>query len=445
MDQLKIFLAVVKKYQFWFLCGVILITSLVCWWLAKDSLVERFKTRKSQIESAFQGTKVMPNHPNQEVIKKIQDQDKLLKEGVNAAWKILYEEQEKNYTFPPQVFDAGFIKEFKALRPQKELASVYLGRYQNRIKDYLPTLKTIVNALHPIEESKSGKTGDAHASPLPPHAPLGGPGTSGSDADAAKVWTGIVDWNGADYANLESRFWMQSPSTFEVVLAQEDLWVYEALLRVIAKVNKGATTQGNASIKRIDALEIGKDAEKSWKEYDPQLFSRTGAPAAAATPPGGSGATGLQAERDRMMLRYVDAKGQPLPVEGEYPYVKFPSPQFKMMPIHLGLMVDQRDLPKLLVECANSSMMIEIRRLFVKENVTQTSTAATPGRSEPSNAGSQPAAGSVQEMPAQTDVSVHILGVVYIFNSPDFGKPADGAAAADGSGVAPANGPVTQP
>ena len=47
------------------------------------------------------------------------------------------------------------------------------------------------------------------------------------------------------------------PNSFQVRLAQEDLWVYEALLRIIRATNEGATSYHNAAIKRIEGLHIG--------------------------------------------------------------------------------------------------------------------------------------------------------------------------------------------
>ena len=47
-------------------------------------------------------------------------------------------------------------------------------------------------------------------------------------------------------------------------MAQEDLWVYETLLRLVRKVNEGATSQANAPIKKIVALDIGKDSAAAW-------------------------------------------------------------------------------------------------------------------------------------------------------------------------------------
>ena len=80
MDKVKIFLAAAKKYQFWVLCGVIVLASLGCWWWASGALAAQFKTRKSQIESDFAGTTIAPDSPNQGVIDAITKVDPVTKQ-----------------------------------------------------------------------------------------------------------------------------------------------------------------------------------------------------------------------------------------------------------------------------------------------------------------------------------------------------------------------------
>ena len=55
--------------------------------------------------------------------------------------------------------------------------------------------------------------------------------------------------------------------------------------------------------------------------------------------------------------RYVDDSGRPLKAN-ESPY-----PEFKMMPVHMKLIMDQSKVPDLLVQCANSNMPVEVRAL----------------------------------------------------------------------------------
>ena len=100
------------------------------------------------------------------------------------------------------------------------------------------------------------------------------------------------DWDDTDRGQVLGHFdWPETPSTFQVVMAQEDLWVYEALLRVIKKANEGATTQANAAIKKIEALEIGQDAAKMWNDPKEResLFhqGKGGLPGSPMAGPGG--------------------------------------------------------------------------------------------------------------------------------------------------------------
>ena len=65
MDKLKIIFADLKKYQFWVLCGAVLVVSLVCWWLATSGVAGQFQTRKAAINASFAAAVIPPNPPNQ--------------------------------------------------------------------------------------------------------------------------------------------------------------------------------------------------------------------------------------------------------------------------------------------------------------------------------------------------------------------------------------------
>jgi hypothetical protein len=60
-------------------------------------------------------------------------------------------------------------------------------------------------------------------------------------------------------------------------------------------------------------------------------------------------------------FRYVDQHGTPLPYNATPPFK-----QFKMIPVHMVLGIDQRELPRLLANCANSEMPVVIRRVAVQ-------------------------------------------------------------------------------
>jgi hypothetical protein len=319
-----------------------------------------------------------------------------------------------------------------------------------------------------------------------PHGGTMGGMPPGHDANNERQMTGIVVWDDKDLNQFWDRFqWMNVPSTTVVVLAQEDLWVYEALLRIIKSVNATATNQTNASIKRIIALEIGRNSRDAWKNSVEPVF-RLGRSGSGATPqgpgqpppsypqgvpgmmPGGS--NDRQAEQDLFVDRYVNEKGERITVDPESPYVKHPYAEFKMMPIHINLWIDQRAVPKLLAECANCNMPIEVRRVRILKNpfsavdldAAPAKTGGAPsgdprsGGYPPSGAGGMAPGSNTSgtEVGGDLDVPVDIFAIIYIYNPPDQEKlgtgtasannPTDAAPAADPAAPAPAK-PTTPP
>jgi hypothetical protein len=459
MEQFKKYLAVLVKYHFWIICGLMLVTALVCWWMATTSLATQFGARKTKLDQAFTSIKVPPNPPNSGVIDKIKQQHNVLKGTVYQAWETLYSEQKKNNPLPPVLSDA-FKQQFENLKPKEDLPPVYREQYQSFIARYLPTLLKLIDVRRPAHEARAAAGGnrDGHgAGEAERKTTVGAPASSGhgsqppagSTPDAAtdQDLIGTVEWNKSDYENLVHQFeWPETPSTLAIVLAQEDLWVYEVLARVIRRTNEGATGTANAAIKRINALEIGQNAAKAWKSAEGSILSQSGPPAAAipSAPAAPGGAVNEERNRQQLMAdRYVDDKGKPLAYTPEYPYAKHPCNEFKRMPIHLNFVMDQRRLPKLLVECANSTMPIEVQHIRILKSVA-TSTADQPTSSA---APKSEAVGA--SLASSDDRTVDMRGVIYIYNPPDRAKLSTGGLAEKPDAAAPppsaAPAPVAAP
>jgi hypothetical protein len=101
MDKLKMILGVAKKYQFWILCGVMLCTSLACWWLASGRLAAQTQSRVTLIDADFKGVKIPQDSANEESNRLIEVKHKELKTKIEATWNDLYENQRKGPSFPP--------------------------------------------------------------------------------------------------------------------------------------------------------------------------------------------------------------------------------------------------------------------------------------------------------------------------------------------------------
>ena len=219
MDKLKIIFADLKKYQFWVLCGAVLVVSLVCWWLATSGVAEQFNKREAAIKAAFDGAQVPPNPPNRtsiDEVHKLTDVLKHGKQGVYPAWEFLYEEQKRKIP-SPKVLGDRFKAEFEKLTPTGELPSKYRAIYQNFIKSYLPSLVEMVDAIRPVapagDAAGNPAAGGGPAAPGGPRPGAAGlarpgwlmPGAAGM-ARTEGEWTGIVEWNEADYMKLEDHF-----------------------------------------------------------------------------------------------------------------------------------------------------------------------------------------------------------------------------------------------
>jgi hypothetical protein len=481
MEKLNKVLAILTKYQFWVTFVIMVLVAIGCWWMATSGLAKQFSDRKTKLEGGFRSIVIPQNQPNSGVIDKIRQQQEALKRSVFEAWTILYNQQ-KSQNPLPKVLGEDFELQFENLKPKQELAHTYLEMYQNFIKLHLPTLKLLVDARRPSERkegSNEAGAGGAGFERRPTRAlGTGGVGLGSRAAGAEEELIGTVEWKESDYLALEERFtWKEAPSTLAVVLAQENLWVYEALLRVIKNTNEGATGYTTAAVKRIDALEIGDAAAKAWRDAQASIFKTgtgtggEGRGMGRVASLGGRGdmrdGRGGDQEKQQILIegRYVDDKGQPLSYEPESPYyAKHPNDQFKMMPIRMMLLMDQRRLPKLLVACANSSMPIEVKRVRILKSQGGTielggmtaspGGAASGGRTAMgmgSQAGSQAdfyrrsnqgrpdrgrGAGGEQDFSENLeagplDVPVEIHGVIYIYNSPERDTLSTSAAAAE--------------
>ena len=86
--------------------------------------------------------------------------------------------------------------------------------------------------------------------------------------------------------------------------------------------------------------------------------------------------------------RYVGDEGKPLGNPAQQPYG-----EFRMMPIDLKVVIEQRDIPRLLAECANSAMRIDVRavRVLVDDpravDLASGATTASSSETTPSGAG----------------------------------------------------------
>jgi hypothetical protein len=424
MDRLKALLAVLKRHHFWALCGAIVVVGPSLWWMATDSLEGASTKRRSEIEGHFTAMDSITNqpaHPNEDVIAMANAQTVQAKQDVLEAWRRLYQEQtEKNRL--PDVLSDEFKEQFKALErnPEGEMPSEYLNEYRNNIRRHIRDLFEMVDYLRPASaDNEVLDTAGAGSSWTTTALSVGrgqtsrgeggrriSEGRSDSDLQNTENLIGVVNWDEADRGRLEAEFtWLRRPMTEQVRLAQEDLWVYEALLRIIKNTNvtetgEPARNPDEAAVKRIESLLIGKGAVAAWQ--------------GAVGKTGGASDGGLD-EAALTDNRYVDAEGQPLAAGAEQPFAGF-----KLMPINMKLEIDQTKLARLLVECANSSMPVEVRKVSLGTPASAQGVSPGGGRGEGGLSRRLSTSSQlVVEQRTTFDIPVEIQGTICIYNPPD--------------------------
>ena len=295
----------------------------------------------------------------------------------------------------------------------------------------------------------------------------------------------VVDWFPDNQKDLiDNHFdWSHQqdnvPTSLQVLYAQEDLWVLDALLNIISETNAGVTLKSQAAVKRIEHIHLGKnvagpivataatDAEGGAAlgmnpGMGPNRFRGMGGMGSmdgmdvmgGMRGMGGMGGMGGMRGMEGMAQgatvdpadgRYVDRNYQPLSAgdlrsaaaadDAESAFLAVA----KRMPINMRVSIDQRRIPELLVACANSVLTVEIRQLrFAGEEGSSGGGAARGmaaggpmggaafgggfGGGGMRRAMARPGAdGSLRET-LTWDVPIEIYGIIYIYNPVDLDK-----------------------
>ena len=397
MDKVKVALAWLKKYHFWVMTLGVLLVGFVGWFMAKKTLWDQYLANKSQIEQRFEAMKKISSDPeskNEDWIKGVETETAALKDKVALAWKKVYIEQRDHVLKWPETL--VYRATFEQAGLTGEIAHPALEEYRNYIREEFPRL-----------------AGDRRCPRLSSCERIGRQEAGGQGAEAPAEEEFIVIWDTKNQEQVDRQLvWDRTPTSDEVREAQENLWVYQALLKIIGgpkipgSLNERASGNYNAKVKRIEDLLIGKDAaplfQAGMAEGQKEIEKPEGATVSTE-------AVAASATEKAVEGRYVDEKGTTLPPTP--PGTAAPTTEFKRMPVVMKLIIDERELTRLLVACANSPLPVEVRQFRVHSNhtVTQAARGGSSGRGT----------GQEKNEPGPYDVSVELLGIIYIFNPPD--------------------------
>jgi hypothetical protein len=487
MDQLRKAWGWLQRQHFWVLTIVAIAVALGCWWRGANTLWAEYDTNRRKIEAEFAAAETVrskPFHANDSVKAAQNEQIAEQQKSVSALWKQLYERQTASVLKWPSNLSPEFHNHIETLTFGAEIPKNLRDHYNNYIRDHFPELPKIVGALEVPEGDQGGMGGMGRGggggafnvqSFLESRRSSGGRG--GPEGDGGQAFEEpdfLVIWMDQQLVRDELAPRL-TPSAKRIWKTQEDLWVYEALLTIIANTNKaaGADRFSNAAVRVIESLEVGRTAAQASRgkgrieivegpavggegtEGDPRSamgeggggYSEMGGGEGYGggrgemmeggySEMGGRGGMGQDAATSDAELfsnRYVDADGAPIPDLGDG------GTEFKRLPVRMKLWMDQRWLPQLVADCANAPLQVEVQEVRINPADDGSGGGGYGGGrggggrgGEGGGYGAMSGPLSVEMMPEQEPnmKTIVVQGTVYIFNPPtEAGTSADASLA----------------
>ncbi len=419
MDQMKAIARGAAKYGFWIGCFLILAGSMTSWFLARQTLHKEFEKNQGDIKGKFTAVKGLQSKKDPPNEKSHQEMDKLLDNTLKLvvqAWQLHYAQQDAILRWPMDLKE-DFVSAVRPLKPieakidfptpaNQELNVDFRRRYRDYARNLLPRLAEIPGTIWQVGRNPTGGMG------------MMGGATTMSQEEAQKLALQkppLVLWDGADQARLVGMHfdWSsqqdQSPTTLQVLYAQEDLWVLTALMYIIRNTNGQIESRHEAVVKNIETILIGRHAPPRSGQVIrlgggggmgsgmmgsmgdmgsnymsegsgggsaggdmPMPTMESGSDMGSAGSMGDMGGMGGMARSpDPAEGRYVDNQYQALKAETLRTALRSPTPAdaflvvAKRMPVRMRLVVDIRKLPRLLAQLGNSALPVEVRQVRI--------------------------------------------------------------------------------
>ena len=375
------------KQPFWVLSGVVVLLGLGSWIFTTSQLSSTASENAKKIKQKY--TEVTDitknaNHPNSEIAASMEKLIGKVGVDVGKGWEAQYRQQESLFQWPATL-NEGLREDVAKMRPIESVDKSRELLSDSSRQHYADTIGPEIEALAKPMKSKWIKSIGSSSSNSKDET---------EDDKPADDW--IVAWSARSQADLFASHFSfagvegSKPSTFQVLYAQEDLWILNSIVETIGRVNGAVDNRFEAPIMEVQTLAIGEAA-----------FDALTATAKASSGGGGGGGasrfkqTGPSVEemmeiQKRMIAgntadagkvstsdkdpadgRYVDEDFKKLdgvklrkaltskdPKDAKYAVAK-------RVPIHLRLRMDQRKLQTLIAECGNARIPIEIRRVRI--------------------------------------------------------------------------------
>ena len=491
MDQVKEALAVALKYGFWIGSSIVLLGALTVWYLSTTSLDQEIDRQmgiiKSDVQKVSQYRGEMSDQPNEISHQLMNGMIEERKDEVMLAWQAVFDAQRDILNWPT-IMQEEFLNEFQFVRDpetgevdktklklpfekyeefgneeHKNVAPTLLRRYEQYIGLQLPNLAAIAKAKWTADFKKKSNAGMGMDDVGYDDMGMGSMGmmrrtkvdiTGATDEPVVKwstssqesVLKDLFPWRGAkDY-----------PSELDVYYSQENLWIVQQLLKIVAEVNGDASQSFEAKIREIKRLSIGKSVT-----FNQGNISDPGSRASF----GYGGDMGYGMEDDMMGMggdvemgygvgglglevetvdpgdgRYVNTAFEPIDAASLRGAFSSNDPNqvaiavAKRVPVMLQLQMDQQSVPKLLAACGNAPLMVDVSQVRIMPKGGSGSTGGMGGMGMDmgmgmddemmmgggmGSMGAPSAPGMAQEEEFPTDMDVEIYGLIYFWNPPN--------------------------
>ena len=453
-DSARPWLALFVKHHFWLLSLIVPLVLLPLLFVARGHLAAQIQAVRQQIEghiTALQNVRRIPQHPNDSWANAIDTSTMRVKRETFAEWRKFWDSQQPIRVWPESL-GADFVKAAETLKPDGKLSPRLLERYQNMVRSLVRELPKRLGVEDLMGDPTDAGQASTVARPPPPVRPeMMRPGMGPADG-VPEVSPYVATWNDVNQRRIFASFnWDKKPSTAKVLLAQEELWVYEALCDVVAGMNKPATGRHNAAIATIDELSVGYPAaednpggvgggrivraaaKQPVDGMPPPDMMASGAPGAPGAPGvrppnprfegGQAGTAGMPpvapevatpADPDEILRNwiYVDFTGKPLDATALAAAVD--CQMIHLMPFVLRVVIDQRQIDALLVSLSTATVPIDVRQVRINAPTTGTTTGQTPAPFMPEGGAGGPAgAGRLY------DVTLELRGTVGLATPPN--------------------------
>lgn len=435
MDQLKEFLGLIKRQHFWFLAPLLVVLGVAGGMMASKKLTKEFNDFESAVngyKTKMQGVTSKNQHPNEHFHTGMEELITDRRSNVRDAWQIKWERQKDQLKWPEKL-PADFRQRVEQMRPIEKvdpnnvIPRSLLAAYGGYIEKELPRLAAEIGAVWaPVQRRAQSFRGFRRREPA-------GRNNKNDAVDESQ----IVIWNPENQALIKERFdWGSSaPKTFEVLYAQEDLWVLASLIDIIKKTNAGAKTHSQARVKEIDFIQIAQDVQdpgfhvivpkpigEGDASDDDLPPSRATSPASHTSGNGNQYSTGTETEGNDALAklvanRYVTRDYAPI---ADLESLRTEVTVAKRIPVRMRLLMDQRHLYRLLVECANANLTFEVRQFRFNPHDEMEGN----GMRLPRGGGGDGEFGGGSNVVKLDDYrsfdrTVELFGIVYIFNPVD--------------------------